>query len=156
LCPEVKRMFTNAWRQWLNRQIKVLGRGSRRGRRRCLDAYARRYRPRLDYLEDRCVPATITVTGTGDTIAVDGVVTLRQAITSANNNADVNRDVAAVGAYGADTIQFNIPGAGVQTITPASALPQVTDTVAIDGRNGGVPNNRVQISGGGTLNFGLD
>ena len=30
--------------------------------------------------------ATITVTGTGDTIAVDGVVTLREAITSANND----------------------------------------------------------------------
>jgi hypothetical protein len=34
--------------------------------------------------------ATITVTGTGDTIAIDNVVTLREAITSANNNANVN------------------------------------------------------------------
>ena len=30
---------------------------------------------------------TITVTGTGDTIAVDGLVTLREAITAANTNA---------------------------------------------------------------------
>lgn len=114
------------------------------------------YRPTLICLEDRLVPAVISVTGVGDTIAVDGVVTLREAITSANNNADVNADVAAAGAYGADTIQFNIPGTGVQTIIPATTLPQITDTVAIDGGNGGVPTNRVQISGGGTLNVGFD
>ena len=64
--------------------------------------------------------ATITVTDTGDTIAVDGLVTLREAITSANNNADVNADVVAVGAYGTDTINFNITGAGVHTIAPLS------------------------------------
>jgi len=46
--------------------------------------------------------AIITVTGTGDTIAVDGVVTLREAITSANNNVSVNADVSAQnpGVYG--------------------------------------------------------
>jgi len=77
--------------------------------------------------------ATITVTGTGDTIAVDGLVTLREAITSANNNANVNADVVAVGVYGTDTISFAIPGAGVHTITPASALPDITDPVTIDG-----------------------
>ena len=62
--------------------------------------------------------ATITVTGTGDTIAVDGLVTLREAITSANNNASINSDVSAQspGAYGSDTINFNIAGAGVKTI----------------------------------------
>ena len=77
--------------------------------------------------------ATITVTGTGDTIAVDGLVTLREAITSANNNANVNADVVAVGAYGTDTINFAIAGAGVHTISPTSALPTVTDTVVING-----------------------
>ncbi|MEY2526922.1 MAG: trimeric autotransporter adhesin, partial [Verrucomicrobiota bacterium] len=77
--------------------------------------------------------ATITVTGTGDTIAVDGVVTLREAITSANNNANVNTDVVAVGVYGTDTINFNIPGAGIHTISPGSALPDITDPVTIDG-----------------------
>ena len=77
--------------------------------------------------------ATITVTGTGDAIVVDGQVTLREAITSANNNANVNGDVVAVGAYGTDTINFNIPGSGVHTITPSSALPAITDPVTIDG-----------------------
>ena len=37
----------------------------------------------LERLEDRSLLATIVVTGTGDTIAVDGVVTLREAITAA-------------------------------------------------------------------------
>jgi len=77
--------------------------------------------------------ATITVTGSGDAIAVDGLVTLREAITSANNNANVNADVVAVGAYGTDTINFAIAGAGVHTISPTSALPTVTDTVVING-----------------------
>src|SRR5438874_6396631 len=61
--------------------------------------------------------ATFTVTNTADT----GVGSLRQAIIDANNNA------------GADTIAFLIPGVGVQTITPASPLPTITDAVTIDG-----------------------
>ena len=77
--------------------------------------------------------ATLTVTGTGDTIAVDGLVTLREAITSANNDANVNADVVAVGAYGTDTIKFNISGAGVKTIAPTSTLPAITDPLTIDG-----------------------
>src|SRR5712691_5205839 len=78
--------------------------------------------------------ATIAVTGTGDTIAVDGVVTLREAITSINNGANVNADVVAAGVYGTnDQIVFNIPGTGLQTITPNSNLPNITKPVIIDG-----------------------
>lgn len=67
--------------------------------------------------------ATITVTGTGDSIAADGVVTLREAITSITFAVNVNSDVVAVGPYGTnDTINFNIPGPGVHTITPTSTL----------------------------------
>ena len=49
--------------------------------------------------------------------------TLRAAIQSANGT----------GAPGADIITFNIPGLGVQTISPASALPAITGQVLIDG-----------------------
>jgi parallel beta-helix repeat protein len=78
--------------------------------------------------------ATITVTGTGDTIAVDGAVTLREAITSIDNGANVNVDVVAGGAYGTnDQINFAIPGVGLQTIAPASNLPMITKPVKIDG-----------------------
>jgi hypothetical protein len=78
--------------------------------------------------------ATITVTGTGDTVALDGVVTLREAIMSINAGASVNADVVPVGAYGtADTINFNISGAGVQTIAPSTFLPNISKPAFIDG-----------------------
>ena len=72
----------------------------------------------------RAEAATITVTGTGDGIVVDGVVTLREAIASINAGANVNADVVAVGTpYGTgDLISFAIPGAGVHTIALASAF----------------------------------
>ncbi|HTY41404.1 MAG TPA: S-layer homology domain-containing protein [Thermoanaerobaculia bacterium] len=60
---------------------------------------------------------TYTVTNTGDS----GAGSLRQAITDANAHP------------GADTIAFDVPGAGVHTIAPLTALPPITDTVTIDG-----------------------
>ncbi len=96
----------------------------------------RHYQPGIEQLEDRVLLATIIVTGIGDTIAVDGLVTLREAITSANNNANVNADVVTLEPYetvGTDAINFNIPGSGVQTIAPTSALPTITGSVIIDG-----------------------
>jgi hypothetical protein len=74
---------------------------------------------------------TITVTGTGDAIAVDGVVTLREAITAANTNA-ISGDAPA-GDPGLDVINFNIAGGGVQTISPTSALPTITEPITING-----------------------
>jgi hypothetical protein len=78
--------------------------------------------------------ATVTVDSTtdvddGDTTSianlmsskgVDGVISLREAITAANNTP------------GADTINFGI-GSGMRTISIGSALPNITDTVTIDG-----------------------
>ena len=60
---------------------------------------------------------TFTVINTNDS----GAGSLRQAIINANNNA------------GADTIQFLIPGTGVHTISPLTALPAITEAVTIDG-----------------------
>ncbi|WZO96430.1 hypothetical protein EP7_003423 [Isosphaeraceae bacterium EP7] len=89
--------------------------------------------PRLhvESLEARRLLATITVTGTGDTIAADGIVTLREAITAANTD-DVSGDAAA-GSPGLDTIAFNIAGVDVRTIVLAADLPAITDELAIDG-----------------------
>ena len=61
--------------------------------------------------------ATFTVTSTADS----GPGSLRQAILDANANA------------GTDTIAFAIPGAGVHTISPVTALPNITQPVTIDG-----------------------
>ncbi len=69
-------------------------------------------------------PQTFTVNKADDHddgFCDSGDCTLREAINTANANA------------GADTIGFNIPGAGVHTIMPSSALPTITDPVTIDG-----------------------
>ncbi|HEX8141546.1 MAG TPA: DUF4394 domain-containing protein [Pyrinomonadaceae bacterium] len=75
----------------------------------------------LGYSWSRFVPRTaaagFTVTNTNDS----GAGSLRQAILDANANP------------GLDAIDFNIPGAGVQTITPATALPIITGPLIIDG-----------------------
>ena len=84
--------------------------------------------------------ATITVNGSGDTIALDTFATLREAITSINNQADVNADVTGnrLGLYASepggtpDVIDFSVTG----TILLASALPalpDLSDDVAISG-----------------------
>ncbi len=51
----------------------------------------------------------------------DASVSLREAIIAANNTA------------GTDTVNFNISGTGVKTISLASALPAITDTIVING-----------------------
>ncbi|MGH3146479.1 MAG: hypothetical protein ACRDTR_11830 [Rubrobacter sp.] len=60
---------------------------------------------------------TFTVTNTNDS----GAGSLRQAILDANATS------------GADVINFNIPGSGVQTIAPTTKLPQITEAVSING-----------------------
>jgi CSLREA domain-containing protein len=82
--------------------------------------------------------------------------TLRAAIEQANATA------------GADTIRFAIPGTtGVKTISPASALPGITEQVTIDGytQTGAHPNTRavgndaalkIQLNGTNVGNNGLE
>jgi hypothetical protein len=74
-------------------------------------------RLRMEALEDRRVLATFTVTNVLDS----GAGSFRDAITQANSTV------------GVDTIAFNIAGPGVKTISPASAFPNITEGVVIDG-----------------------
>src|SRR5947207_5042290 len=67
-------------------------------------------------LHKTTVPFVFTVTNTNDS----GTGSLRQAITDANS-------------MGGGTINFNIPGSGVHTISPLTVLPTITQTVTIDG-----------------------
>jgi CSLREA domain-containing protein len=78
------------------------------------------------------VAATITVTGTGDTIAIDGACTLREAITAANTNAATG-DCTAGSSVSGDVIQFNIAGGGPHVIAPTSPLPNIAQQLTIDG-----------------------
>ncbi|MGE3272358.1 MAG: Calx-beta domain-containing protein, partial [Chloroflexota bacterium] len=86
--------------------------------------------------------ATITVTSTADQPPgmADGC-TLREAILAANGDAPVNECSAGSGA---DTIAFNIPGTGRQTIQLSSDLPSITSTVTLDGftQPGSRPNSQ--------------
>jgi hypothetical protein len=83
------------------------------------------------------IVTTVSDTSDGDTSSVgalinsmgaDNRISLREAITAANNTAN--------GVGGADRINFNVPDAlvsGMHTIAIASALPSITQALAIDG-----------------------
>lgn len=93
----------------------------------------------LNTLEDRCVPATITVTDPGNSVAVNSKVTLVEAINSINGAANTNADVVAVGAYGAnDSILFD--GAVFATSKTISQATQFTlsKSVTITGPGSGL------------------
>lgn len=78
--------------------------------------------------------ATITVTNASDLVVVGDGVSLREAILSLNGGANINADVVPVGPYGtSDAILFNIPGGGLHTIHPSSALPAITVPLQLDG-----------------------
>ena len=100
--------------------------------------------------------ATITVTTTGDTVAIDALASLREAITSINNQADVSGDVTLnrVGNYATliggtpDVINFNILGAGVKTISvTGSALPTITQPVTLNGYTQGAASANTLANG---------
>ncbi len=92
--------------------------------------------------------STFTVTVGGDTgegnCAINGC-TLREAVEHANGNP------------GKDTIEFNIPRAGVQSFRPTSQLPTITEAVTIDGYSqfGAEPNTR-QVGNDANLLIELD
>jgi uncharacterized repeat protein (TIGR01451 family) len=134
------------------------GYGSRRLRRRARSGT----RPRLEALEGRQLLTTYTVTNTGDLTPTGAVVpgSLRDMIIQANANP------------GSDSIKFNIPGSGVQTIRMSGVMPAITDSltidgstqpgfagpplVALDGTNAGTSANGLRIDAGATTIKNLD
>jgi hypothetical protein len=84
---------------------------------------------------------TFTVTNTNDS----GAGSLRQAILDAN------------ATDGASVIDFDIPGSGVHTIRPSSALPTVTEQVTIDGYSQpGSSTNTKAVGNDASLKIELD
>ena len=78
-----------------------------------------RYRPRLESLEDRTLPALFFVTSMNDS----GPGTLRAAILSVNADPNPNLDV----------IDFHLPPTAPPIINLKSALPTITHQVFVDG-----------------------
>src|SRR5687768_12243576 len=110
---------------------------------------ARRFRPLLAALEDRAVPATLTVNTTADDTTADPVLTLREAVTLVNAGTTdpasngLGRALTAgesgqvAGTLGADDrIRFeSAPGVALGgTITVVEVqLPAVARAVAVEG-----------------------
>lgn len=125
------------------------------------------FRGLLETLEPRLALSTFAVNSTGDAPAVNpsqgpetasGQITLRSAIQAASAHTN--------DASGPDRIEFQIPGTGVQTISPLSLLPTITDPVVIDGytQTGASPNTlavgdnaalRINLDGRAGVNNGL-
>jgi hypothetical protein len=109
-------------------------------------------RPEVEGLEPRQLLATFVITNTADS----GPGSLRQALVDSETSAG-------------STVTFNIPGSGVHTITPSSALPVVTASIdgttepgyagtpliEIDGRNAGSAEGLYLTKSGLTIR-GLD
>ncbi len=92
------------------------------GRRASWDrVWSSRRRLRFEALESRRLLATLTVNTTADANNPTGTLSLRQAIAIAN------------GASTPDTIAFDIPGSGPQTIVLGSPLPALAQPMTIDG-----------------------
>ena len=116
-------MRMTSWFESVRRQFgSMTGAKSRRSRRSGTSWW-------LERLEDRIVPAIITVTSAADDLTVDGQVTLREAIQAANTNLRVDGSTAGSGA---DTIQFAAGLAG-QTITLGGTQLQITSPLTING-----------------------
>ena len=111
-------------------------RSTARGAVRCLLCISRTACAAMLLAPTLLAAATLTVTSTADTIAVDGAVTLREAIASVNAGANANADIVASGMYGVDdAIHFDIAGgcATACRITLASSLGTLAKPVIIDG-----------------------
>ncbi|MDX9766884.1 MAG: CSLREA domain-containing protein [Ectothiorhodospiraceae bacterium] len=101
--------------------------------------------------------ATITVTGSADDTLVNlngnGTCDLREAIEAANTNVPVGECTGD--AAGADTIAFNIPGAGPHfvEINGNVNLPPITTVVHIDGYT--QPGSSANTNASGAINADL-
>jgi CSLREA domain-containing protein len=86
-------------------------------------------------LAGQTVAATLTVNSAADAIANDAACTLREAITQINSGGPAANGCSnSGGAFGtSDEIRFSIPGAGVHTIAPTSALPTIVAPVFVNG-----------------------
>ncbi len=118
---------------------------SRRRREAAKRKKRTRFQPFFHTLEKRMMLATFVVMNANDS----GPDSLRQAITDSNGATP-----------GPNEIDFNIPGAGLQTISLLSALPSINVPVTIDGTTqpgyAGTPLIDLDGTGAGSSANGLD
>jgi hypothetical protein len=105
----------------------------------------RRWRPAVEILEERCVPATFNVNSVADILAPPaGTVTLRSAIQQANATTDPN----------GNTINLTVPGVYQITLPPTPMVNEV-DNAAGEFAIAGTANNNTNLTivntSGGTV-----
>src|SRR5947209_14472507 len=101
---------------------------------------ANRFRPKLEMLEDRAVPATLTVNTTLDVLGHDnGTLSLRQAIIDTNGSTTVNTIIVPAGAY-----TLTRAGAGEN-----SCLTGDLDIIVLNGSKKNSSNGSLTINGAG-------
>ena len=110
-----------------------------------------------------CAASNVTVTSVSDAAnGTDGVCTLREAIVATNTNvasgALAGECAAGEASPAVDVIAFAIPGTGVHTIAPASALPAISEAVLIDGytQPGAAPNTQATGGSNAMLRVAID
>src|SRR3954468_2302278 len=152
-------MSMSHWQRSLKR---LLGqRGDAQGLARSVPGRAR---PRLELLEDRCVPATLTVNTLADNATADSYLSMHEAVALIQNGGDANaalsraltsgesNQVDAIQVFGSgDTVLFDnaIAGGtiylsqGDTTFGPSAFA--ITTLLTIDGGSQGIT-----LSGGGT------
>ncbi|RYX81284.1 DUF11 domain-containing protein [bacterium] len=82
-------------------------------------------------IRPRAVSLTVSSTGDGaDATPGDGIC---QTTSAAGAACTLRAAIQEANASGGGTINFNIPGAGVKTISPATAYPEIIKKVSING-----------------------
>jgi hypothetical protein len=145
----------------------------RRSRRRPGFGARRRFRFEWERVEERTLLSVLTVNTVDDNTTDTSVLTLRDAITLVNTVGDPTSlgqptmpagwaaqiDNSGGGFGTNDTIDFAIPGTGVQTIAPTAPLPTITHPVVINGYSqSNTQAKLIQLSGPGMTSgvTGLD
>src|SRR4051812_3895417 len=123
----------SGWLKAMSRKSGVPGGAPRRGQR----PPGRRCLPRLEALEDRLVPAVLTVNTLADQATADNALSLREAVaavnsgsTSALNTAEQMQVAGTLGSN--DTIQFD-PGLAGGTLTLTGGALNLTRNVSVTG-----------------------
>ncbi len=86
----------------------------------------------MEPLEDRCLLAVITVTSLADNIQADGQITLREAISAANDDRLADELEGVQSGSGADTIRF-APALARGSIVLQQGELRIEDALAIEG-----------------------
>jgi hypothetical protein len=135
------------WKRSLERRSALHHSSRRKSAARGVARKTDGVRPRLEVLEDRLAPATLTVNTAADVVnPSDGTLSLRDAISAINagnaNGLTAVEQGQVSGTFGNnDTIQFQLSNGSIINLN--SALPNITKNVTISG----LGENYLTISG---------